>query len=124
MKVYNISQSDIHSMKRWVTKAKNRTAIGDLPKLMFAVPGVAVMALRRCEGGIGIIDSMATNSLVSSKTRHKALQALYRHMFKLMRTMDLQGLIGFTTDAGALERAKSYGFKQLPHTTLSYTRKN
>lgn len=91
-----------------------------MPYNAFGVPGVAWAGIRSIEGGFWLFDSMVTNPLCSSELRHKALTAIYKHMFDLTR--DSNGIIGLTVDAGALERAKAAGFRQLPHTVLAYTR--
>lgn len=91
-----------------------------MPYNAMGVPGVAFAALRAIEGGYWLFDSMVTNPLCSSETRHAALEAIYKQVFEI--TKDSNGVIGLTVDAGALNRAKRHGFRQLPHTVLVYTR--
>lgn len=119
MNVRNLRKSDLDSIKRWLkTEQLDRY---ELPNEMFGVPGVAFAGIRSIQGNFYLFDSMVTNSLCSSETRHKALAAIYARMFEL--TKNSNGIIGLTIDDGALERAKAAGFRQLPHTVLAYTRK-
>lgn len=90
-----------------------------MPYNTFGVPGVAFAGIRYIDGNYWLFDSMVTNPLCSSETRHKALEAIYNKMFEL--TQDSNGIIGLTIDDGALARAKAAGFRQLPHVVLAYT---
>lgn len=112
--------SDLKSINKFRNSHKQaQIAWHELPAIGFAVPGVAFGCLRVCEGGLAIVDSLITNPLCSSVTRHKALEAIYD---KLLSTPGFHTIIGFTTDLGALERAKTRGFKKLPHAILSFSK--
>lgn len=117
VQVRDLRKSDLDSIKRWLKTEKLDRY--ELPKDMFGVPGVAFAGLREIQGGYYLFDSMVTNPLVSSATRHTALNAVYTALFK--RATQSRGIIGFTVDAGALARAKAAGFRQLPHAVLAYT---
>lgn len=116
MQVRLITGSDRRAIGRWLKKLK--TEQQPMPYNTFVVPGVAAMGLRLIDEQYGLIDSMVTNPLCSSKTRHEALDSLYEHIFQCIDTMGISGLLGFTVHADALERAKRHGFKALPHTVL------
>ncbi len=112
--------SDVKSINKWLKRRGHPLVkYSDLPLIGFIIPGVAVMFLRQCEGGYGIIDSMCSNPLVSSETRHRCMDILYN------RTLSIPGfknLIGFTSDEGALERAKRHGFKQIHQAVLTLSK--
>ncbi len=115
MKTRPIKQSDISAIKRWL-KTEQLT----MPYNALGVPGVAFAGLRAIDGGYWLFDSMVTNPLCSSATRHAALEAIYKRVFEIAEYSN--GIIGLTVDSGALERAKRHGFKQLPHVVLAYTK--
>jgi len=115
MNVRTLRNSDKASIRRWL---KSEQPI-NMPYNAFGVPGVAFAGIRAVDGGFWLFDSMVTNSLCSSETRHRALEAIYKYMFAL--TKDSNGIIGLTMDDGALERARRNGFRQLPYTVLAYT---
>jgi len=83
-------------------------SMADFPSRSFIVPGVAIACVRDCEGGYGMFDSLATNPLVSSATRHKASMALWT---KILSIPDFKTIIGLTSDSGTLERALRHGFQ-------------
>lgn len=85
-----------------------------LPINGYIVPGVAMLFLRKVEGGFAIVDSMVTNPWCSSKARHAALEALYKYILSL----PFKGLIGYTQDEGALKRAQRHGFSISNQITL------
>ncbi len=92
----------------------------DFPIRSFIIPGVAAGGVRCCEGGYGMMDSLCSNPLVSSATRHKAMQTLWT---KLLSIEDFKVVVGFTEDAGTLERAKRHGFRVITQSVLVHSHK-
>lgn len=90
----------------------------DLPKLGFIVPGVAAGFIRYCEGDMSLFDSVVTNPLASSNTRHRALDAIMDDV----KTFGGRHILGITEDAGTLERGAAHGFRKLPHVCLIFSK--
>lgn len=80
----------------------------DLLPIGFIVPGVAAGFLRRAEGGVGIIEGVCTNPLVSSSTRHKALDAVFRAL--LSTGCDVY--IGWSVHQDVEQRVTDLGFRK------------
>jgi hypothetical protein len=112
-------KSDLRQVNKWL-ESQNMTprAYVDFPIRSFIVPGVAIACVRDCEGGYGMMDSVATNPLVSSGTRHKASLALWN---KILSIEDFKTIVGFTTDAGTLERALRHGFREITTSVLVHS---
>ena len=104
-----IKQADLASINRWrhrhsqpAVDASENLDIG------FIVPGVACGFLRQCEGRVGILEGICTNSLVSPAMRNKALDAI---MARLTSTPGFNRFIGYTVDSSTLQRAQRHGFR-------------
>ena len=119
MKIRALRKSDLKQVNKWLQgrNMKPRQWV-DFPSRSYIVPGVATASVRDCEGGYGMFDSLATNPLVSSATRHKASLALWH---KILSIPDFKTIIGFTEDAGTLERALRHGFREITMSVLVHS---
>jgi len=115
----HFTKSDIASVQKWLIRHGKHELKTEQPKIGFIVPGVAAAFLLQCEGNIGIMDSLITNPLCSSETRHKALNSIYDNIIGTCHQLGIERIIGFTTDEGTLKRSLAYGFIQKPHTLLT-----
>ena len=80
---------------------------------------VAVAFLRRCEGGFGILDSLATNPDASSKLRHLAIDLTVGRIINKAKSYNMRHLLAWSLDAGTLERSERHGFVQPPHVLIT-----
>lgn len=111
MTVRRFKPKDITSVNKWLRRHGYPIAQLDaIPATGFIVPGVAVGFVRDCETGVGMIDSYASNSLVSSKTRHFALDLITQEILKL----PYKYFITMTADDGLVSRFKRYGLTPMP----------
>lgn len=117
MRAYKFQPKHLALVNKWLARrGRSPVELSALPKLGYYVPGVAAGFVRSCEGGFGIVDSLVSNSLVSSKSRNAAFEAIYK---EILSNPNFNKLIGFTVDEGALIRAKALGFKEIAYTVLS-----
>lgn len=93
--------------------------LSNLPKLGFVAylgeQPVAAGFLRMVEGQIAYMDSLVSNSRLSSGIRHEAFKKVVSGLIEEARSMKLLGIIGSTSDEGMLRRAVDVGFKVQPH---------
>ena len=80
---------------------------------------IACMFLRMCEGGVGIIDSYATNPEIISTKRHEAIEKLLDEVIASTRIFKIKRLIAFSIDKGTIERGVKRGFKVQKHTLFA-----
>ncbi len=111
MIVRRFKQTDIASVNKWLRRHGHPIAQPDgIPATGFIVPGVAVGFVRDCETGVGMIDSYASNSLVSSETRHRALETITKELLKL----PFKYFITMTADRGLAHRFQVHGLQLMP----------
>lgn len=117
MIVRALQHSDLSSLNKWLKKrAHPQVQWSDMPEYSFIIPGVASASLRRCEGEVGILDSIVTNPYTSALIRNAALNQLFKACLGIS---SFKRIIGFTVDAHTHERALKHGFRQLPHSVYS-----
>ena len=118
IRYFKHDKQDCTSLNKWLARRKHEgVRRHELPRLGWIIPGVAAAFARECEGGVYILDSYVSNSLVSPLIRNAAIDELTVHIVK---TLELaQGFWVFTTDEHTIIRAKKHGFKQLPHAVLT-----
>ena len=120
MKTTEFQFKHLAYINRWLARrGRSEVKLCDLPHTGYLVPGVAVGFVRECEGGYGIVDSLVSNPLASSKARNAAFNAIYK---EILSNPKFKTLIGFTIDEGALVRAKTLGFREIAYTVLSRSR--
>lgn len=102
---------DVHELNAWLkARGLGPVTAASLPALGLIAPGVAAGFLRRCEGQVGIFDSFATNPAACPVMRHKALDEIYKRLIAQAYELGIDKLIGFSVDAGTVERSKRHGF--------------
>ena len=116
MNIRHFKASDLPHLNRWLKRnSHQQQSLSALPHTGYIIPGVACAFVRGVEGGTAILDSVATNSLVSAELRNKALDALFVHCLKL----PVDGWVGFTLDANTQMRAERHGFTVSNYTLLT-----
>lgn len=117
--------SDIGDLNNWL-KARGRAPqeVSDLPAVGFVVLSeeirVAACFLRRCEGGIGIVDGLTTNPDAPSELRHVSIDLVVKAICEEAKQREITQLIAWTVDKGTLERGcLRHGFQKSPHTFMA-----
>jgi N-acetylglutamate synthase-like GNAT family acetyltransferase len=84
-------------------------------------PGLFVAAafIRKCEGNIGLMDSMIVHPHFLGSDRSKALDMLTKQLIEIAKELKINRLLAITTNRNTLVRAKSFGFKELDYSLLS-----
>jgi hypothetical protein len=104
--------SDVAQMLE--SQGKNTDSVNDLPQHgLVAYEGetpVACGFIRYVDGHLGLIGEYATNALVSSKTRHEALDRVTEKLISWGKLYNLKGLVMFTSEPTIVKRAHSHGF--------------
>lgn len=112
MKARLCVKSDLVSLNKWLKRRGYAEANSEqLPSVGFIVPGVAAGFIRNCETGVGMIDSLVSNSLVSSNTRHKAWNAI----IKALMQQPFKYKVIMTDDKGMQARFKLQQFTPMPN---------
>jgi hypothetical protein len=95
----------------------------DLPKLGWtcSYKGLLVAAafIRKCEGGIGIFDSLICDPLVAFKIRNECIDHLVHKIILESKNQGLTKLIAFSLNARTLERSERFGFIKQNHILIS-----
>lgn len=116
-------EKHIHFLHTWLDiRGLDHSFTNSLPKLGFigmnGTTGIVAAFLRHVEPDFAMFDSLITNPLVDPEVRHKALDEIYDHIFKLAKSMKVVKIIGFTKDANTNQRARKLGFKPLERNQL------
>lgn len=119
MEIHEMQHSDLVSVNKWLKGQGRPNLKSEYCGIKLIVRGVASATLLRSEGDLCIMDSLVTNPLCSSETRHKALDALYTHIKQLSVDLGYKRLIGFTTSESTLYRSMAHGFTPQPHVLLT-----
>lgn len=87
-----------------------------LPKIGFiategAIP-VCIGFLRMLEGGYAQIDTLVTNRDLTSHIRHEGISIVVNELLNKAKSLNLKGIISFTTSKDIIDRAQTLGFKQ------------
>ena len=107
----------------------SRDSMDQLPKLGFVVymergdvdkcEAVCAGFLREIEGGSYLFDSLISNPKLNSEQRHRGMSMLWSTILEAAKGCSV---LGFTDNAGTMQRAEDAGFTRLPHVVLSLTR--
>lgn len=92
----------------------------DLPATGFIVPGVAAAFIRKCEGNVAIMDSLVSNKDACPVIRHRAMDQLYKAVLSECKQLKINKILGFTVNAGTLDRSLRHGFQVFDCTVLTY----
>ena len=80
---------------------------------------VCAAFLRRCEGGVGIIEGMTSNPDMPGDVRHTALDVLVITLCKQASELEMTKVLAWTVDNSTLTRSARHGFQKLPQTLLA-----
>lgn len=80
---------------------------------------IALVSIRKVEGGFGMLDGLISNPLVSGELRHLAIDLLITETLNAAKRMKLKNLSAYSVDVNTIMRAKNHGFVQLPHAVLA-----
>lgn len=125
MRVEPFRAHHLDLLNSWLeAHGENSAHLEDLPVLGFMVytpedKPIAAGFLRRCEGQMGIFDSLVTDPSFSSRDRHEALKLLVPYILDIGRQIKMTRVIAFTRHPAIIERAKSNGFEQQAHALIS-----
>lgn len=72
---------------------------------------VAVMGLRLCEGGLGMIDTFCSDPDVDPQIRNEAADLLTGAILEMAEKLNLVGVLGISKDSNTLTRSFTYGFE-------------
>lgn len=101
-----------------VLHASNGSKLGETPESLpqigyIATEGSTVVAagfLRRVEGNMALLDTLATNKALSSDMRHDGISAVVDSLIKEAKRLELKYFMAFTVDDGIIQRAFDLGF--------------
>lgn len=125
LKPFNVHEDMIH-INTWLTKHNMPTVTRlALPEIGYIAwehsKPIGAAFLRRCEGGLGIVDSLISNPDSSSELRHIALDALINRIVEISPKHKVTMLLGYTKDSSTLLRSTRLGFAQSPFAVVVKT---
>lgn len=103
--------------------------ISEMPKVGYmAVNGgdypIAYGFLRMIEGGMAMIDGLATDPRVESgAVRYEALNMVFQALLDKAQALGITQLMGFSVNNTTLAISEAHGFVKLSHTTMTLNRK-
>jgi hypothetical protein len=115
---------DLEAMQEWFSdRGLNAKWLEELPPVGFVAvhEGFPICAgfLRRCEGGMGMIDSYVTDPKASPELRDKALEVVTNQIITFAKESGLRRLIAYSVDKNTLLRAERWGFKLVPQSLIA-----
>ena len=91
------------------------------PRLGFIEPGVAVVFLYLCEGGLGLVEGLLTNPDAPSEARHKAFSDGWRMLTAEAKAAGVRRLIALTANFASTKRSVDpAGFEVQTGVLVSY----
>lgn len=98
----------------------------NLPKVGFILGAknygpIAIGFLRRCEGNVGMIDSMITNPAIPAKLRNEALDLLIIRLVSSAKRRKIFKIMGYSQDENTLLRAQRHGFHLVSQSLIALT---
>jgi hypothetical protein len=109
-------QLDRKHLHAWLTAREmdGDTLLSQLPAQGFVAwqegRPVAAGFLRRCEGGMGMLDSFVSDPNAPAADRHEALELLTQRVMKAAEDAGLSGLLATSQDENTIARAIRNGF--------------
>lgn len=96
----------------------NGKVLGETPESLpqigyIATEGSIVVAagfLRKVEGKMALLDTLATNADCPPAIRHDGIQAIVNSLIDTAKQLELKYFMAFTVDDGIIKRALSLGF--------------
>lgn len=125
LNVKYFDHEDLPVLNEWLRLRGNKpTEVYDLPAVGFMVSEgdfeIAACFLRRCEGGLGIIEGLTTNPTASSALRHAAIDMVVQCVIEEAKARDIGKLLTWTVDAGTQVRGLNrHGFVQSHQTFMT-----
>jgi hypothetical protein len=80
---------------------------------------VAFGFLRMVEGGYCQIDTLVSNAALSSEIRHEGVSELVKTLIETAKSLNLKGIIAFTSDKTVVARAEATGFRVIPSVVIA-----
>lgn len=119
---FNI-HTDLEHINAWLTAHKMpEVTRHSLPEMGYMAwhngSPIGAVFLRRCEGDVGIVDSLISNPDSQGVLRHVALDALINHIVDQAKRTGITLLLGYTVDCSTLERSIRLGFTKSPYQTV------
>jgi hypothetical protein len=74
--------------------------------------------IRKCEGGIALVDSYITNPNVDGKVRDAALDLMTNELLRVAKERGYTRMIAFTEDLHTFERGLAHGFDVIDQAML------
>ena len=113
----------IDFVKAWLLRRKLSISLADnLPRLgwiAFEDEPVGCIFVREVEGSMGLVDGLITDLSIHPYKRHRAIEALVKHMIQECRGRFFY-LMAYSVDAGTLKRSLRHGFKELQHKVITH----
>lgn len=115
--------TDLEHINTWLGKHKMPPVTRhSLPEIGYMAwthgKAVGAVFLRRCEGELGIVDSLISNPEIQSHVRHIALDALINHICEQAKHHKIKMVLGYTRDESTLTRSLRLGFEQSPFSVV------
>lgn len=109
---------DISLINEWlVFRKKKPVKLEELPAIGFIAKKdedlIAAGFLRKCEG-IGMIDSIVSNPVMSSALRNEALDMIFNRLIHVSELHDIKILMGTSIDDHTILRSERFGFQKSP----------
>lgn len=107
---------DLSFLNDWLREREHKTfEYYELPAVGFIVSEgdlrIATCFLRRCEGGYGIVDGLASNPEAESWMRDQALDLVVQMVCEEAKQRGITRLVAWTIDSSTLERGSTrHGF--------------
>jgi len=117
--------TQLATINSWLFKhGMTPVPVSEIPEFGFIVYGdegkaVAAAFLRRCEGNLGIFDSMVTDPDARGPARHEALEALVDAILKAAHGLKMTRVMAITRHPSIVERGKSHGFERQALTVMT-----
>lgn len=80
---------------------------------------IACGFLRKCEGGIGIVDSFCSNPKMPGQLRHQALDLIINKLVRDCKELNIKGLIAFSSDSSIIQRSLRHNFMKLDQQVMT-----
>lgn len=111
-------------INRWLTlrgfPAKNH--LQELPEIGFVALKeffpVACAFLRRCEGGVGILEGLATDPEAPGKDRSDAIDGCVTRVLHTADELGMSRIIAWSKESSVIERSKKHGFEKSEATLI------
>lgn len=80
---------------------------------------IAAGFLRRVEGGFAQLDGLTSNPYFGSIIRHEGIEKVVNSLIAEAKSLQLHGIIAFSSDKGVLSRSEGLGFQTVEQTIIA-----